>query len=46
MRILHYSQHVLGIGHFFRSLEITHALSNHHDLTLISGEREIGYTAL
>lgn len=36
MRIVHYCQHVLGMGHFFRSLEIDKALEG-HDVTLITG---------
>ena len=36
MRIFLYCQHVLGIGHFFRTLEICKALKN-HDVVLVSG---------
>lgn len=36
MRIVFYSQHVLGVGHFFRSLEICRALSA-HEVVLVSG---------
>lgn len=36
MRVVHYCQHVLGMGHFFRSLEIDHALAG-HEVTLITG---------
>ena len=36
MKVFQYCQHVLGIGHFFRSLEITRAL-NSHEVVLISG---------
>ncbi len=36
MKIFHYCQHVLGIGHFFRSLEISRALAD-HDVALITG---------
>jgi predicted glycosyltransferase len=36
MKILHYCQHVLGIGHFFRSLEILKALKE-HEVLLVSG---------
>lgn len=36
MRIVHYCQHVLGMGHFFRSLEIDKALEE-HDVTLVTG---------
>jgi predicted glycosyltransferase/peptidoglycan/xylan/chitin deacetylase (PgdA/CDA1 family) len=40
MRILHYCQHVLGMGHFFRSLEIARALEN-HAVTLVTGGPEV-----
>jgi predicted glycosyltransferase len=36
MRIVFYCQHVLGVGHFFRSLEICRALSA-HEIVLVSG---------
>lgn len=36
MKILHYCQHVLGIGHFFRTLEICRALSD-HEVVLVTG---------
>ena len=36
MRILHYCQHVLGIGHLFRSLAIDRALPDHR-IRLITG---------
>lgn len=36
MKILHYSQHVLGVGHFFRSLALARALAN-HDVIMVSG---------
>lgn len=36
MRILFYSQHVLGIGHFFRSMEIARALAP-HDVLFVEG---------
>ena len=36
MKIIHYCQHVLGIGHLFRSLEIAKAL-NRHQLILVTG---------
>ena len=36
MKIIIYCQHVLGIGHFFRSLEICKALKD-HDVFLVSG---------
>lgn len=37
MRILFYSQHVLGIGHFFRSMEIARALEPHQVLFVEGG---------
>lgn len=37
MKIAYYCQHVLGIGHFHRSLEICLALAEHHDVQLIVG---------
>lgn len=36
MRIMFYSQHVLGIGHFFRSMEIVKAL-HRHEVVFIEG---------
>ena len=36
MKIVIYCQHVLGIGHLFRSLEICRALSG-HEVILITG---------
>jgi predicted glycosyltransferase len=36
MKIIQYCQHVLGIGHLFRSLEICRALSD-HEVILVSG---------
>lgn len=36
MKILFYCQHVLGMGHFFRSLEIIKAFSS-HEVILVSG---------
>ena len=36
MKIIQYSQHVLGIGHFMRSLEICRALSD-HEVILVTG---------
>jgi predicted glycosyltransferase len=36
MKIIYYCQHVLGIGHFFRSLEICKALAG-HDVILVTG---------
>lgn len=37
MRIAYYCQHVLGIGHFHRSLEICRELADHHEVRLIVG---------
>ena len=37
MRVFFYCQHVLGIGHFHRSLEICRALASQHATTLILG---------
>lgn len=37
MKVSFYCQHVLGIGHFHRSLEICKALAAHHPTTLILG---------
>ncbi len=36
MRIIHYTQHVLGMGHLFRSLEIDRALEK-HEVHLVTG---------
>ena len=36
MKIIYYCQHVLGMGHYFRSLEICKALVG-HDVILVSG---------
>ena len=38
MKILYYCQHVLGIGHFFRSLEICRALKDHRVIMVSGGE--------
>lgn len=40
MKIIHYCQHVLGIGHLFRSLEICRALSD-HQVVLVTGGPQI-----
>ena len=40
MKIVHYCQHVLGIGHFFRSLEIGRALKR-HEVFLVTGGSSI-----
>ena len=36
MKLLVYCQHVLGVGHFFRTLEICRALAD-HDIVMVSG---------
>ena len=36
MKIIHYCQHVLGIGHYFRSVEIARAL-HRHQVALVTG---------
>ncbi len=41
MKIVFYCQHVLGIGHFFRSLEICRALDR-HQVVLVTGGAGIG----
>lgn len=43
MRILFYCQHVLGIGHFFRSMEIAGALWRHEVLFAGGGELPSGF---
>jgi len=45
MKILFYCQHVLGIGHFFRSMEIAGALDRHEVLFAGGGESLAGFTA-
>jgi len=40
MKIIQYCQHVLGIGHLFRSLEICRALSD-HDVILVTGGPQV-----
>ena len=39
MKIIVYCQHVLGIGHFFRTLEICRALKRHEVLLVTGGPR-------
>jgi len=39
MKIIQYCQHVLGIGHLFRSLEICRALSDHEVVLVTGGPR-------
>lgn len=41
MKICYYCQHVLGIGHFHRSLEICRALGGRHQVTMILGGPEV-----
>ena len=36
MKIVQYCQHVLGVGHYFRTLEIARALL-HHEIVLVTG---------
>ena len=40
MKIFQYCQYVLGIGHFFRTLEISRALAE-HEITLVTGGSDI-----
>lgn len=40
MRIAFYSQHVLGVGHLFRSLEIVRALAG-HEVSFVTGGAEV-----
>ena len=44
MKIMFYSQHVLGIGHFFRSMEIARALKEHEVLFVEGGDPLPGFT--
>jgi predicted glycosyltransferase len=44
MKIMLYSQHVLGIGHFFRSMEIARALRDHKVLFVEGGDPLPGFT--
>jgi predicted glycosyltransferase len=39
MKIIQYCQHVLGIGHLFRSLEISRALAGHEVILVTGGPR-------
>ncbi|NDV27291.1 glycosyltransferase family protein [Desulfovibrio sp. JC010] len=39
MKIIHYCQHVLGMGHFFRSLEIARGLDREEIIFVAGGER-------
>ena len=40
MKIMIYCQHVLGVGHFFRILEIARGLSD-HDVILVTGGNDV-----
>ncbi|WP_272698791.1 glycosyltransferase family protein [Desulfovibrio sp. Fe33] len=42
MRIVFYCQHVLGVGHMFRSLEIVKALKD-HEVVLVTGGAEVDF---
>lgn len=44
MKILFYCQHVLGIGHFFRSMAIAQALQQHQVLFVEGGEPLAAFT--
>ncbi|MGA2224192.1 MAG: glycosyltransferase [Syntrophobacteraceae bacterium] len=43
MKILFYCQHVLGIGHFFRSMEVARALSRHTVVFVLGGAPLSGF---
>ncbi len=45
MKIMLYSQHILGIGHFFRSMEIARALHGHEVLFVEGGDPLPGFAA-
>lgn len=45
MKIMIYSQHVLGVGHFFRSMEIAGALHSHEVLFVEGGDPITGFPA-
>lgn len=40
MRIIYYCQHIWGVGHFFRTLEICRALEG-HEIILVTGGPEV-----
>ena len=40
-RIVFYSQHLLGVGHHFRNLQIVRALAQDHEVYFIDGGRQI-----
>ncbi|HID02727.1 MAG TPA: glycosyltransferase, partial [Desulfobacterales bacterium] len=41
MKVACYCQHVLGIGHFHRSLEICKALAERHETVMILGGPDV-----
>lgn len=45
MKIMFYSQHVLGIGHFFRSMALAQALNRHQVLFVEGGDPLPGFVA-
>jgi len=45
MKISYYCQHVLGIGHLHRSLEICRAIADEHEVTLILGGPPVDMTS-
>ena len=45
MKIMFYSQHILGIGHFFRSMEIAAALRGHEVVFVEGGDPLAGFSA-
>lgn len=45
MKIAFYCQHVLGVGHFHRSLELCRGLAKEHQVTLILGGPDLDFDA-
>jgi len=45
MKIAYYCQHVLGVGHFHRSLEICRACAVDHDVTMVIGGPPVDVSA-
>lgn len=43
MKVMYYCQHVLGIGHFFRSMEVARAFERHQVLFVEGGEPVPGF---
>jgi predicted glycosyltransferase len=41
MKIAYYCQHVLGVGHYHRSLEVCRTLLNNHEVTMVVGGPEL-----